>query len=143
MHFYNYIIYNKSRNFIEKEIWKSILLKPNFITKTDSKKHQICYEYPDLSYSFYRLLRARSGYWLDARITKAVKIIDQVCPNFCPCCKSNKQWIRHRLIECPFFNHIRSKVKSMIKFYFYICFNISYLIGDYITMYSIHHTEIY
>ena len=43
-----------------------------------------------------------------ARITKAEKIIDQMCPNFCPCCKSNKQWISHWLIDCPFFNHIRN-----------------------------------
>jgi len=50
-------------------------------------------KYPDLSYDFYWLLRTRSGYRLDARIAKAAKIIDQICPNFCPCCKSNKQWI--------------------------------------------------
>ena len=35
-------------------------------------------------------MRARSGYRLDARIAKAAKIIDQMCPNFYPCCKSNK-----------------------------------------------------
>jgi len=37
-------------------------------------------------------------------------------PNFCPCCKSNKQWISHWLIDCPFFNHIRSKVNDKILF---------------------------
>jgi len=58
-----------------------------FEETSDFIKH--CYEYPDLSYGFYWLLRARSGYRLDARITKAAKIIDQMCPNFCPCCKSN------------------------------------------------------
>jgi len=51
---------------------------------------KLCYEYPDLSYGFYWLLRARSGYRLDARIAKAAKIVDQMCPNFCPCCKNNK-----------------------------------------------------
>ena len=56
------------------------------------------------------------GYRLDARIAKAEKTIDQVCPNFCPCCKSNKQWINHWLIDCPFFNHIRSKVNDKILF---------------------------
>jgi len=61
-------------------------------------------------------LRARSGYRLDARIAKAAKIIDQMCPNFYPCCKSNKQWIRHWLIDCPFYNHIRSKVNDKILF---------------------------
>ena len=34
---------------------------------------KLCYEYPDLSYDFYWLLRARSGYRLDARIAKAAK----------------------------------------------------------------------
>ena len=53
---------------------------------------------------------------MNARIAKAVKIIDQMCPNFCPCCKSNKQWLSHWLIDCPFFNHIRSKVYDKILF---------------------------
>ena len=38
-----------------------------------SKFIKLCYEYPDLSYGFYWLLRARSGYRLDARIAKALK----------------------------------------------------------------------
>ena len=59
---------------------------------------------------------AQSGYRLDARIAKAAKIVDQMCPNFCPCCKSNKQWISHWLIDCPFFNHIRSKVNDKFLF---------------------------
>jgi len=41
--------------------------------------------------SFVHSFRARSGYRLDVRNAKAAKIIDQVCPNFCPCCKINKQ----------------------------------------------------
>ena len=67
-------------------------------------------------YGFYWLLRARSVYRLDARIAKAAKIIDQMCPNFCLCCKSNKQWIRHWVIDCPFFSHIRSEVNDKILF---------------------------
>jgi len=67
-------------------------------------------------------LRTRIGYRLDARIAKATKIIDQMCPNFCPYCKSNKQWIRYWLIDCPFFNHIRSKVNDKILF-LYNAFN--------------------
>ena len=77
---------------------------------------KLCYEYLELSYGFYWLLKARNGYRLDARIAKAAKIIDQVCPNFCPYCKNNKQWITHWLIDCPFFNHIRSKVNDKILF---------------------------
>ena len=70
---------------------KSILfiLKLNFMTKTQiRKKHRnfikLCYEYPDLSYGFYWLLKVPSGYRLDARIAKAAKkkIIDQMYPNF-------------------------------------------------------------
>ena len=54
------------------------------MTKTDSKETsnfiiKLCYEYPDLSYGFYWLLRARSGYRLDARIAKAAKIIESKC----------------------------------------------------------------
>ena len=44
-----------------------------------SKFIKLCYEYPDLSYGFYWLLRARSGYRLDARIAIAAKIVDQMC----------------------------------------------------------------
>ena len=61
-------------------------------------------------------MRSRSGYRLDAKVAKAAKIIDQVCPNYCPCCKSNKQWIKHWLIECPSFNQIRSNVNDKILF---------------------------
>ena len=103
------------------------------MTKTNSKKHQnfikLCYEYPDLSYGFYWLLRARGGYRLDARIAKAAKIIDQMYPSFCPCCKSNKQWIRHWLIDCPFFNHICSKINDKILF-LYNAFNCGNLTND-------------
>ena len=75
-------------------------------------------------------MRARSGYRLDARIAKAAKIIDQMYPNFfCPCCKSNKQWIRHWLIDCPFFNHIRSKGNDKILF-LYNAFNRGNLTND-------------
>jgi len=90
---------------------------------------KLCFEYHDFSNGFYWLLRARSGYRLDARITKAAKIIDQVCPSFCPCCKSNKQWIRHWLIDYPFFNHIRSKVNDKILF-LYNTFNHGNLTND-------------
>ena len=90
---------------------------------------KLCYEYPDLSYGFYWLLRARSGYRLDASIAKAAKIIDQMWPDFCPCCKNNKRWIKHWLIDYPFFNHIRSKVNDKILF-LYNAFNRGNLSND-------------
>jgi len=52
-----------------------------------------------------------------------------MCPNFCPCCKSNKHWIRHWLIDCPFFNHIRSKANDKILF-LYNAFNRGNLTND-------------
>ena len=52
-----------------------------------------------------------------------------MCPNFCPCCKRNKQWVEHWLIDCPFFNHIRSKVNDKIIFLFK-AFNRSNLTND-------------
>ena len=61
-------------------------------------------------------------------LLKLAKIIDQMCPNYCPCCKSNKQWIRQWLIDCPFFNHIRSKVNDKILFLYntFNCGNLTY-----------------
>ena len=74
-------------------------------------------------------MRIRSGYRLDARIAKAAKMIDQMCSNFCLCCKSNKQWIRNWLIDCPFFNHIRSEINDKILF-LYNAFNRNNLTND-------------
>ena len=71
-------------------------------------------------------LTIRSFY---TRIAKATKIIDQMCPNFCPRCKSNKQWISPWLIDCPFFNHIRAKVNDKILF-LYNAFNRDNLTND-------------
>ena len=71
-------------------------------------------------------LTIRSFY---TRIAKATKIIDQMCPNFCPCCNSNKKWIRHWLIDCPFFNYICSKVYDKILF-LYNAFNRGDLTND-------------
>ena len=58
-----------------------------------------------------------------------LKLQNQMCPNFCPCCKSNKQWISHWLIDCLFFNHIRSKVNDKILF-LYNAFNRGNLTND-------------
>jgi len=90
---------NKIKDFYWKRDMKINSIKAEFYDKNrfeeTSNFIKLCYEYPDLSYGFYWLLKARSGYRLNARIAKAAKIIDQMCPNFCPCCKSNKRWIKH------------------------------------------------
>jgi len=52
-----------------------------------------------------------------------------MCLNFFPCCKNNKQWIRHWLIDCSIFNHICSKVNDRILF-FYNAFNRGNLTND-------------
>jgi len=84
----------------------------NFEKTTDYLK--LCYEYPEYSYGFYWLLKARSGYKLDARVVKAAKIIDRLCPNYCSCCKSKCQTIEHWLVKCPYFNDLRDEFSSIL-----------------------------
>jgi len=73
---------NKIKDFYWKRDMKINSIKAKFYDKNrfeeTSNFIKLCYEYPDLSYGFYWLLRARSGYRLDARIAKAAKIIDQM-----------------------------------------------------------------
>ena len=76
---------------------------------------KLCYEYPDYYYGFYWLLKARSGYKLDAKVAKAAKIIDHNCPNYCPMCKSANQSIEHWLTECPYFNDIRTEFHNYLE----------------------------
>jgi len=59
-------------------------------------------------------LKARSGYKLDARVAKAAKIIERLCPNYCPCCKSKSQTIEHWLVEYPYFNDLRDEFSSIL-----------------------------
>ncbi len=93
---------------MKKKSIKAKFYEENKLEET-SNYMKLCYEYPNLSYGFNWLLRARSGYKLDARVAKAAKLIDPVCPNYCPCCHNEFQGINHWLIKCPFFNSIRSK----------------------------------
>jgi len=79
---------------------------------------KLCYEYPNLAYGFNWLLRARSGYKIDAKVAKAAKLTDQECPDYCPCCHKEYQGIDHWLIYCPFFNIFRKKVKDQFHFLF-------------------------
>jgi len=62
---------------LEKRDMKINSIKAEFYDKNrfeeTSNFIKLCYEYPYLSYGFYWLLRARSGYRLDARIAKAEK----------------------------------------------------------------------
>ena len=59
-------------------------------------------------------MKARSGYKLDAWVAKVAKIIDRLCPNYCPCCKSKCQTIEYWLVECPYFNDLRDEFSSIL-----------------------------
>jgi len=54
--------------------------------------------------------------WIKIRcpIAKAAKIIDRLCPNDCPCCKSKCQTIEHWLVECPYFNVSRDEFSFIL-----------------------------
>jgi hypothetical protein len=71
---------NKIKDIYWKRNMKINSIKAEFYDKNRFEETsdfiKFCYEYPDLSYGFYWLLRARSGCRLDARIAKAEKIID-------------------------------------------------------------------
>ena len=86
-----------------------------------NKYLDLCYDYPELSLGFQWLMKARSGYKLDARVAKAAKLVTEVCPNFCPCCKTGKQNIEHWMVECPKLTSIRrpvsDKLKSILNFF--------------------------
>ena len=45
---------------------------------------------------------------------KAAKIIDRLCPNYCPCCISESQTTEHWLVECPYFNDLRNEFSSIL-----------------------------
>jgi len=75
----------------------------------------LCYDYPELSLGFQGILKARSGYRLDARIAKAAKLITTDYPNDCPCCNSETQTIEHWLMKCPTFLRILLQGQRNIK----------------------------
>jgi len=69
---------------------------------------------------FQGILKARCGYKLDARVTKAAKLITSDCPNYCPCCNSGTQTIEHWLIKCSTFLRIRLPVSEILRKILYI-----------------------
>ena len=60
---------------MKKDSIKAKSYDDNNFEKT-SKYLKLCYEYLEYSYGFYWLLKAQSGYKLDARVAKAAKIIN-------------------------------------------------------------------
>jgi len=67
-------------------------------------------EYPNLAYGFNWLLKIRSGYKFNSEIAKAAKLVSDSCPDYCPCCKGGSQTFEHWILECPTFDHWRSKL---------------------------------
>ena len=68
-------------------------------------------EYLEYSKGFRWLLRARCGYKIDSSVAKAAKMINESCPNCCPCCfnVNSKQRIDHWFTTCFLFKEFRSK----------------------------------
>jgi len=66
-------------------------------------------EYPDLAYGFNWLLKLRCGYRFDSVVAKAANIVNDSCPDTCPCCNSDIQTFEYWLLERPMFNFHRSK----------------------------------
>jgi len=52
----------------------------------------------------------KNFYW----VAKVAKIIDRLCPNYCPCCKNKCQTIEHWLVECTYFNVLRDEFSSIL-----------------------------
>jgi len=48
------------------------------------------YKYPEFSIGFRWVLCVRCGYKFDARVAKAAKMIEENCPERCPCCYKKK-----------------------------------------------------
>ena len=55
------------------------------------------YKYPKFSISVRRILRVRCGYKFDACVAKSSKMIEEDCPERCPCCyrKSSNPRLKH------------------------------------------------
>jgi len=79
---------------------------------------KLCYDYSNLAYGFSWLLKARSGYKLDAKVAKTAKFTDQVCPNHCPCYHNEYQGVEHWLHKCPFFNIFYNKFQDEMQLLF-------------------------
>jgi len=69
------------------------------------------YKYPEFSIGFRWVLRARCGYKFDARVAKAAKMIEEDCPERCPCCyrKNSNPRLEHWFSKCYLFREFQMK----------------------------------
>ena len=75
---------------------------------------QLNYKYPEFSIGFRWVLRARCGYKFDARVAKAAKIIEEDCPERCPCCYRKKKIVildwNIGFLNAIFFREFRNEI---------------------------------
>ena len=87
------------------------------------------YKYSEFSIGFRWVLRSRCGYKFDARVAKAAKMIEEDCPERCPCChrKSSNSRLNHWFSKCYLFREFRMKYFMDIE----IIYEIFYIISKY------------
>jgi len=85
------------------------------------------YKYPEFSIGFRWVLRARYGYKFDARVAKAAKMIEEDCPERCPCCyrKNSNPRLEHWFSKCYLFREFRMKYFKDIEIFYEIFYIIS------------------
>ena len=87
-------------------------------------------KYPEFSIGFRWVLRARCGYKFDALVAKAAKMIEEDCPERCPCCcyrKNSNPRLEHRFSKCYIFHEFRMKYFKYIE----ILYEVFYIISKY------------
>jgi len=73
-----------NRNIVRKSINTNAYKKNEF--KKTWNYIKLNFKYPEYNIGFQWILRARCGYKFNARVDKAANIIEDKCPECCPCC---------------------------------------------------------
>ena len=70
------------------------------------------YKYPEFSIGFQWVLRAICGYKFDALVAIAAKMIEENCPERCPCCyrKNSNPRLEHWFSKCYLFLWISNEI---------------------------------
>jgi hypothetical protein len=78
--------------------------------------------------------RARCRYKFHARVAKAAKMIEEDCPERCPCCyrKNSNPLLEHWFFKCYLFREFRMKFFKDIE----ILYEIFYIISKYCQIYN-------
>jgi len=69
------------------------------------------YKYPEYNIGFRWVLHSKCGYIFDARVVKAANMIEEDCPERCPCCyrKNSNPPLEHWFSKCYLFLVFRMK----------------------------------